>query len=269
MKNISKLKNKDFIFSNFFKKCNLFESITYDNLTVNKKKKGVYSGNEWSQTRKINDYMHSSPSELNYRKYSYPQYKKIASAYALLHKYDFSKHKILGDLGGYPFFQFSVIRDFFPNLKGVLTDFDKVSIENIKNMKRFKNSKVSFFDIKSRKFEIFDDCDLLMMWAVDYALNDNDLIELFKYVVKNKIVLLVASNNVEKKSFINKRVIKNFIPNNLYNFIKKFIFQKKVLKSRVHGYLRTKNYFKNLCKISGAKFSDIYSDDTYSIIKIY
>ena len=40
-----------------------------------------------------------------------------------------------------------------------------------------------------------------MMWAVDYALNDNDLIELFKYVVKNKIVLLVASNNVEKKKF--------------------------------------------------------------------
>ena len=135
-------------------------------------------------------------------------------------------------------------------------------------MKRFKNSKISFFDIKSRKFELFDDCDLLMMWAVDYALNDYDLIELFKYVVKNKIVLLVASNNVEKRNLINKRVIKNFIPRNLYDFIKKFLFQKAVLKSRVHGYLRTKNYFKKLCKISGAKFSDIYSDNTYSIFKI-
>ena len=80
--------------------------------------------------------MHSSPSELNYRKYSYPQYKKIASTYALLHKYDFSKHKNFGRFRRLSFFQFSVIRDFFPNLKGVLTDFDKVSIENIKKYEK-------------------------------------------------------------------------------------------------------------------------------------
>ena len=59
---------------------------------------------------------------------------------------------------------------------------------------------------------------------------------------------------LKKKSFINKRVIKNFIPNNLYNFIKKFIFQKKKsFKSRVHGYLRTRiisKFMQNLdCKI--------------------
>jgi hypothetical protein len=250
-----------------FKKLNSEPFFTADINTV-KKGKGVYDKKEWAHTRKLSDNFFLEANELNFRICSYSELSKFNSAFNLCKNFNFSPFNKLGDIGGYPFFQASVIHDLNQHLQLVLTDYDVESCNRLKFFPRYSNFKIQNFDAKKDDNSIFNNCDILTMWGVDYALSDEDLLRLFDYIKDSKKILLLASFNINPILF-------NYQITKIAKFILKIIIKvfKLLLKKptklwRQHGIGRNENYFNKLSKQANVKIETIQVDKHYRIYKI-
>lgn len=251
-----------------FRKLNSQFAYTRDPNTV-KSGKGVYTGKEWANTRKLSDKLFSEPNDLNFRKSSYPELTKYISAFNLCKKIDFTSFAKLGDIGGIPFFQALVIYDLNPHLRMLLTDYDRDSCDALKSYSRFSNFEIQSFDATKEDYNIFSDCDVLTMWGVDPALSDLDLLRLFKYIKASNQTLLIGSLDVEP-AMLNYTVYKGInLINEALRAALKFIL--KINKpTRMHGILRNENYFRKLSLIAGVKLQTVQVDKPrkYRIYKI-
>lgn len=241
---------------------NKFPVATTDPGTISMGGNGVYSAEEWARVRGATDSLFLKPTEVNYRRSTYPELSKLSSAYNLCRLYDFTQFKRLGDIGGCPFYQATVIFDLNPHLDGLLSDLDRASCELLKVLPRFENYRIIAFDVKSEDLSAFDSCDVLTMWAVDYALDDVDIIQIFKYVNANSKTLLLASIECERLSL----VIRNLIPYVVVTTAKRLFGRE--YKTRMHGMLRTERYFKRLAEISDVKIRTVLSDGKYRIFEV-
>ena len=76
----------------------------------------------------------------------------------------------------------------------LLTDYDYGSCELLKSVSYFSSIELQPFDAKKDDYNIFNGCDLLTSWGVDYALSDEDILKLFnsssdlgKFPIRNLI----------------------------------------------------------------------------------
>jgi hypothetical protein len=250
-----------------FKKFNSENFFTPDINTV-KSGKSVYDKKEWAHTRKLSEKIFLEANELNFRISSYYNLNKFNSAFNLCKKINFSHFNKLGDIGGYPFFQASVIHDLNQHLQLVLTDYDEESCNSLKFFPRYSNFKIQNFDAKKDDYSIFNDCDILTMWGVDYALSDEDLLRLFDYIERHNKILLLASINIDPILF-------NYQISKIAKFILKIIIRvfKLLLKKptklwRQHGIGRNENYFRKLSKQANVKIETVQVDNGYRIYKV-
>ena len=224
---------------------------------------GVYSADEWHESRKVNDNLFSHPSDRNFRQSFYKESKKIISVSKLCEKFDFSNYKKLGDIGGAPFYQALVISDFYPNLEMLLTDYDYGSCELLKSVSYFSSIELQPFDAKKDDYNIFNGCDLLTSWGVDYALSDEDILKLFNYIKVENKTLLIASFDVDTNiiRFVTKSLIKSAM---------NLMIKKRLINRRVHGVLRNAKYFSELSKIAEVAIETIQIDSPilYRIYKV-
>jgi len=259
--------NRDFIFnekgflrlSKFYSYLNLFEIFRQDNKSDN----SIYNEAEWAELRN-KTILFNQPTELSYRVSSYQEYNKIAAANALANNYDFANFSVLGDIGGCPFYQARVILDYFPNLSALLTDIDIESCMKLEPIIGLDNIEFIKCDIKMGGFSIFDPCDILTMWGVDYIMSDYELISLFKYVKMNKKVLILATVDCEKNFKYNPKALMAKL---LYNLLGNKPFGNRLLRS--HGFIRTKSYFFKLAILSGAQIKEIQNEYSYRVFLIY
>ena len=254
-----------FQFNFFFKLLNSQASFTVDPNTV--KGKGVYFAEEWAASRKLTDKLFTEPSELNFRISSYSDLKKLISAFNLCKNFDFSNFSKLGDVGGVPFYQASVIHDINPHLEFLLTDYDHKSCETLKNLPRYSTFEIKRFDAMKDDWSFFNNCDILTMWGVDCVINDSDLVELFSYIKNSKKTLIIASINIDPK-FFNYQLYKtiSYSIKTLAKFLN-FLFGRS-RPVRKHATLRNENYFRKLSKIVDVKLETIQVDDLYRIYKV-
>ena len=218
--------------------------------------KGVYKHHEWNETRQKNCNFYSAPSVENYLRMIFKDSLKISAATILNDCFDFSKYAIIGDIGGVPFSQAWVINKLNPDLKFILTDYDINSIKIHSKFPPMENSKLDALDIKTHNFHQLQKCDLLMMWNVDYALDDEDLIRIFEYCKLQGVPLLMASLKFQRLSAIGiARLLRNKLA---------FIFG----RARKHGVLRNELYLKELCKQSNVTIESITIANNYHIFKI-
>lgn len=222
-------------------------------------KSGVYEDVEWSKTRKIGNTFYSNPSSKNYYEMIFSDISKISAANTLSMEFDFSKFNKIGDIGGVPFSQVWTIKKIYPHLKFYLTDYDGGSISKHKECPIFESDDFFFeeFNVVFDDLGKFDDCDLLTMWGVDYALDDDCLKKIFKYLIENNKKVLIASIDID-----NDGIFKNFI-RGIINY-----FENLIGKARYHGVLRNQEYFKNICNSVGIKLKLVCVANNYRIYLI-
>ncbi len=223
------------------------------------KNKGKYDSDEWSKTREINYVFFSNPSNQNFIDMISDDQSKISAAQELASKFNFLKVNKIGDIGGVPFSQAWTIKNIYPHLKFYLTDYDRKSIKTFLECSIFQSNDfiLEKFDAIHDNLDIFDDCDLLTMWGVDYALDDSNLLNIFNYLKKNNKKMLLASLNHE-----NDNIFKNTI-RIIFNSLESLIGL-----SRYHGILRNNKYFEYLCNSVGIKLKLVSVTEGYRIYLI-
>ena len=242
-------------FGYFFKFINSNFSYTFDKNTIGMNK-GVYNHHEWNKTRKKNCDFYSAPSVENYLSMIFKDSSKISAAAILNDYFDFSKYATIGDIGGVPFSQAWAINKLNPDLHFILTDYDINSIKIHSKCPPMENSKLEVLDIKTHNFQQLQRCDLLMMWMVDYALDDEDLTRIFEYCKLQGVPLLMAAFKFQRLS---AKGIAKLFRNNLA-----VIFG----RARKHGVLRNEFYLRELCKQSDVTIESITTAGNYHIFKI-
>ncbi len=245
--------------SNFFKFLNSHSCYTRDTNLV-KKGSGVYKGSDWGLTRAIRFVFYSNSTLQNYFHMIFQDADKISSASLLCEKFDFSAFNKVGDIGGVPFSQSWVIKTIFPHLKFVLSDHDVDSLTKHKACPPFISEHCEFvsFDAIVDDLTVFDDCDILTMWGVDYALQDIELLRFIKLVKSQEKSLLLATIDIDSKSFF-----KRFGSELFGCFLKAFG------RSRYHGLLRNQSYITELCRSANVNCKYIMADNSYRIFQIY
>tara|TARA_B100000780_G_C21106219_1_gene446736 strand:- start:711 stop:1457 length:747 start_codon:yes stop_codon:yes gene_type:complete len=243
--------------TNFFKILNSRYVYTYDRNVIGNN--GIYKDNEWHETRVVDNTFYSNPTNKNYYEMIFNDPSKISSANNLAKNFNFAEINKIGDIGGVPFSQAWTIKKINPHLNFHLTDYDEKSTKIFLDCPIFQSNNFSLerFDVIYDNLDIFNDCDLITMWGVDYALDDDSLLNIFKNLLKNNQKMLLASLDNE-----NDNIFKNLL-RVIYNSFESFFG-----RSRYHGILRNSAYFDSLCSGAGVKLKLVTVADGYRIYLI-
>ena len=106
---------------------------------------------------------------------------------------------------------------------------------------------------------MFIECGIILMWGVDYVVEDSTLLKLFNFCQKNKKILILASINIENRKFSWKRIF-------LLTYLKKLILNRDY--GNLHGYLRSQKYFERLCTSMSLKCEVLFADEAYRVFRI-
>lgn len=243
------------------------------------KDKGVFDDAEWQMARSSENFFNSpSPSLFTDLYYKVPH--QIKAAIELMRCIDFASVNYIGEIGGVPFRQLITILASNPHIKFLATDFDSVSLSTFeKEFRKFRNlgisndvtkvislefNKISLqgefqhFDIITSDIRMFSECDMTMLWGVDYALGDEELRKLFRFVKENRIKLILGAIKPRKFSEI-------FIVGLKRNRLLRSLFGKKSLALRKHGYFRSRRYFKALASEFDLDLTTHFESDWYTV----
>lgn len=260
------LDNKSWAF-NFL---NVQPTFTQDPRPKAKGTGGVYSSEEWLESRRGRDSFYENPSLYKLRKMHWSKFNGIKSVYELSQIFDFSEINTVGEIGGVPFVHAWTLMELHPETSYVLTDADGQNLLKLEvflkehqrnfldsNSPRSTGLKFEKFDLRTDSLEVFSGCDLLMMWGVDYALSDADLEKLFTFCQSKEIPLMLSS--MTPMGFLRRLVF--WVQRN--GIVRKLFRRKKPMS--LVGYYRTGKYFETLAKKRGVSCSPLMTNKTYSI----
>lgn len=221
---------------------------------------GVYSSEEWLESRRGRDSFYESPSLYKLRKMHWDKFIGIKSAFELSRIFDFSAKTKIGEIGGVPFVHAWTLMELHPETNFVLTDADGLNLLKLEvflreHQRSFLDSssprsttlQFEKFDLRTDSLEVFSGCNLLMMWGVDYALADPELEKLFTFCQSNEIPLMISS--MTPMGFLRRLVF--WVQRN--GIVRKLFRRKKPMS--LVGYYRTRKYFETLSKKSGVSCS--------------
>jgi hypothetical protein len=220
------------------------------------KHSGMYSEAEWTANRAEIEPFMSDRTAHGYRLSLYKDFLKTEYAVALTDRFDFTPFRRLGDIGGVPFLQARVILDRFPHLSAMLTDYDGESARVVESLGVF-GSDVRFarLDLEQRDYAVLEGCDVMTMWAVDYAISDEALVDLFAHVARNGSTLLLAALHA---------TIPNIISKHLKSRIYRLVGEARAGR-RFHGWRRSDAYLEKLAARGGCRTSRRIRIGGYSV----
>lgn len=242
MKNLDK--SKIFFYSNIYNHFNLLPN--YIDLK-NHEKELFYLDRE-----SPNGFF-KNPNKSKYKKLFEFNINKRNAAEFLIKNFNFNEINYFGEIGGLPFFQAKVIKDKYSHLKTILTDNDEINLHILKEANIFKKSNLKCFDFRKDNLDLFIDCDLLILWGVDYLMNDIEISKLLSFSKKNSIKLIFATINVNS-SFL--YYLKLFCATYL-----KYIHNHS--RYKLIGYTRTQRYFLRLIDIHNLHIQKVISFGNY------
>jgi len=224
---------------------------------------GVYTSEEWGATRRTSEaYMSDPTSDAAYRRSIYWHYQKLCSAVEFTDRTDLSGFKKLGDIGGAPFVQALVILDRNPSMTAWLTDYDTASIAALRQTPIFAEYELGVFDAREGDLSRFDDCDLITMWGVDYALSDQELGRIVAYCARKGKKLVIGAVRVSRRVAIRTRLRQSALGRSFYQFVRR----RAPRPVRLHGVLRSDAYLRNLIALHGGRVSQAHRVGDYNIL---
>ncbi len=163
---------------------------------------GIYKAEEWSLTRKKGSELLGTDgsqydNDHNYLKFIFRlENMKILSAILLADHFSFGKYKRVFEIGCGHMPQTLVIKNMFPQLKYVATDYDPYVVEKCSKLSIFKDIEFDVFDASSSNLDVIQGFDLLISWGIDATLEDEHLSNLLGSCKKYGVSFLMCSPNI-------------------------------------------------------------------------
>lgn len=213
---------------------------------------GIYGAHEWSATREKGDGTYGTDGRQYDTDDKYLQYAfglegyRIISAILLANSYNFGEIGHVLELGCGDMVQSLVLKKRFPHLHYVASDFDPYVIERCSQLRTLDGIEKRVLDVLkiSDKETPFSDADLLMSWGLDYALDDEQFVNLLISIKRADVPYLMCSPTVAGP-------LKHGI-----HYIRKILKSERLVEQkrlRMHGFLRTAGYFLSLANRAGMK----------------
>lgn len=207
---------------------------------------GVYSVSEWSTTRRAQELAdtYRDSTDENYKKTIQSRPDKVLLTNAICKTLDFGSVKSVGEIGGVPYMQARQIVEKYPSLKYLATDQDAASNDVLARVPMLSKLNIQTFDAKQGDLSLFDDCDWIITFAVDYALDDEDIMRLLGYLRdKRKTWLLFSVSIAGLPRYLRLRA----------GFLQRALIGRP---QRFHGWERSIGWFSSACDSFGLHLED-------------
>jgi len=214
---------------------------------------GIYKAEEWSLTRKKGAELYGTngsqyDDDYNYLKYIFLiENMKVLSAISLSKHFDFAKYNRIFEIGCGDMSQALTIKNMFPDLQYVATDYDPYVINKCSNLPILRDIKKDVFDALNPNFDAIQDFDLFISWGVDYALEDEYLLNLLHHCKKQNIPFLICSPSVAGFTDLLSHAVR----------------KKQTQKFRMHGWSRSIKTFRDFSHKSGMSLKIIGKHGNY------
>ena len=162
---------------------------------------GVYTAEDWSRTRQKGLSHHGTDgsefdNDENYLRYIFgAEGMNVIGAISLAQHFDFSRYRSIFEIGCGDMAQAYILHRLHPQIRYVATDLDSYIIERC--------ARLSVLDgIDKRALNVlsvapdhapFAGFDLLMSWGMEYALDDEQLLQLFALAHRHRVPYLLCS----------------------------------------------------------------------------
>tara|TARA_B100000519_G_scaffold203116_1_gene224196 strand:+ start:830 stop:1597 length:768 start_codon:yes stop_codon:yes gene_type:complete len=204
---------------------------------------GIYEAHEWSLTRKKGHETYGTDGSEYDNNKKYLQYiftlesKKIHQAISLKNHLDFTKYSHVLEFGCGSMVPSFVIKNSFPHLSYLATDYDPYIIEQCSKLSLLDGIDKAVFDLRRDKMDNFANVDLLICWGLDACIKDEYILKLLSFAKDRQIPLVMrtSSSGIIEYIFYKKSLKKT----------KKLLVDKKL---RMMGWKRSIGYFKKLAK---------------------
>jgi hypothetical protein len=207
---------------------------------------GVFSATEWGRTRQAKELavVYRESSDENYRKVIAARPDKTELTKRLCRVLDFNAVHCVGEIGGAPYIQAQQIVGAHPGLRYLATDQDAGSNAVLSRVPMLRALEISTFDVKRDDLSHFDDAQWLITFAVDYALEDEDIVRVLHYLrKKKKSWALLSVSILDPPRYLRLHAGSAY----------------RVLtgrKQRFHGWERSVDWFRAACEPLGLKLED-------------
>ena len=203
---------------------------------------GVYDATEWSATRQKGNKSYGTDgtqydSEEKYLQYAFGlESYRIVSAILLANRFNLADYGRVLELGCGDMVQSFVLKRRFPQLRLVATDYDPYVIERCGRLQVLDGIEKRVLDVLKipDSDNPFADTDLIMSWGLDYAIDDDQFLDLLGIVKRAGVPYLMCSPTVAGP-------IKHGI-----HFLRKILVSRRLVEEkqlRMHGWQRTAGCF--------------------------
>jgi hypothetical protein len=219
----------------------------------------VFAATEWGESRRVHALkdVYREPNDSNFLKMLTDNQEKVAAATLLEQSLEFWKIKAIGEIGGAPYLQaFQITRDY-PHLNWLATDQDADTNRALSNVPLLSRLRIKTFDAKGGDLSIFDECDWLISFAVDYALKDEEIIRIFNYLKQNrKPWALLSVSVIDFLRYLRLHA----------GFLKREVFGEP---QRFHGWARSVGWYRDAARAAGLSVHDRGKVGSYRLLWIF
>jgi len=119
----------------------------------------------------------------------------VIGVLSLAKAFDFGKYRSIFEIGCGDMAQAYVIHRLYPHVKYVATDFDPYVIDRCSQLSGLAGIEKGVLDVLSLPSEDvpFAGFDLLASWGMEYALNDEQFLQLLRKVQQSRVPYLMCS----------------------------------------------------------------------------
>jgi hypothetical protein len=219
---------------------------------------GVYSVAEWGAARRAAELaeLYDEPTDDNYRNVLNRNPEKVEAARQVCQHLDFDTIRSIGEMGGAPYIQALEIASTFPNLRYLATDHDEESNGVLARVPLLSGLTIRTFSATDGDLSIFDECDWLISFAVDYALTDDALMRILKYVRDTgKIWALFSVSIIGVAKYL--RLHAGFAQRRL-----------RRIPQRFHGWSRSVDWYREAARSAGLRLDSRGQIGPYELLWI-
>ncbi len=102
------------------------------------------------------------------------------------------------------------LKSMFPNLKIIASDFNEEQIQRLKNIRDLEDVSFEVIDLM-KDYSKFTKSDILLMWGVDFAIDNKSISNIVQYCSKNNITskIHIFSNHILTSVPLLKKIVKD------------------------------------------------------------
>ena len=183
--------------------------------------------------------------------------KKIHDAISLKNHLDFKKYSYALEVGCGCMATAFVIKNTFPHLRYLATDYDPYVIEKCSKLSVLDGIEKAVFDVRQDKLDVFGKVDLLISWGLDACIEDEYILKLLSFAKDRQVPYLMYPSSVG--------MIRYLLDKKSSKKTGRLLKEKKI---RMMGWRRSLRYFKKLAEKEKMK-SRIIGGDFYSSLLLF